>query len=470
MNGSWIHRASFMPLWVALAATGLCIFVPVTAQTQEIISACGTPMGELEPWGVPAKGLPVDAGMTRRLEEMIRPLVARLDESEALLRATEQGGNVRALLDAMCARQANVCADVLALIGLLGKHEKEVGAWKLGEQRRAVGICGEGFGQDILERALISGDKPEREKTEPVNRWPWCAATWLPFECGVQFDGEEERILAEMGLSVHGHAERAEWAWSTLALFLRQAAVNSSNVSYPGASLRNLMDRLVASMVVEYRLGKPASSEYFQERIELLCGRKNILGLFQPERMDVWSFEDGEYTFKCLRPDAQNVVGAVLGRAPLANALRGGFTLRQSNAETIARAYNYRLAQYQFLTADCAAQCAIPGVTAADINRMYGPFRLILSRSPPCLSPYRVEVVNENWLRFVDEHRAATNATVSGSTPSGKVDFSICLLQSDGWRDAGGDWQWAPRAAGSRWYVERFLAESAANLSGKAKP
>ena len=433
-------------------------------QAQEILGTCGTPLGELEPWGIPADQASADVGVSRRLVDIMLPSIARLDAAEAKLQALDKAQDRSVQLDAFCSVQADVCADVVSLIGTLKKHQREVQSWGLDPAVGSAGGTGDKMVEQILAQALAASGEGVNAPPRTVKRWRWCAAVWSPFNCAVQFEPGEERILQELGFAVALHAADPDWVWSAFLMMLRQTAVASGEGLQPAGVLSNLLAGDLPRQVEMYGLGKAALGARFNEQMHLLVGWRTVAGLLNAEFMNTWRTEGGEYVYRSLRGESEETVQRCMASALLTGVLRGGFVLRGTSAEALMKAHDYRSLCYGIIEAEQARRFAtVPGARL-QIEQLYEPYLAVLAAFPPCLSPYRVETVNQDWLKCAAEKTGQPSSVVgsdkspapSNAVPHG-VSSLLCLLQSDCWRADDGVWQWSPRFAGSRMQLDRFL-------------
>lgn len=454
--------ALLVVVWWPMAAVG-------PASGQEIIGACGTPIGELEPWGNAGARATADAGMARRLVDIMRQPIERLDATEARVHTLAQAGERTAVVDELSRRQAEVGVDLLTLIGTLKKHRNEILEWKLGAQAEAVGGVQEGFGGQLLAAAL-GETTASNSAGHGAARWKWCAAAWLPVGCGLRLNPGEERTLRQLGVEATSHVGDPDWAWLAFLEMLRQTAVGADGGVQPAGALGSLLSGEIPRLVSACGLGQPASAEEFDRHAERLLGRRAVAGVFRRELQDRWDLEGGEFVYSSLRQEAEAPVRAALDGALLPGVLKGSFVLAGATAQEVADGYADRKAHFTALEAECIRSCGQAAtVERAGIERLYQPYLTLLASFPPCLSPYRADQVQKDWLRFVEDEAAAV-AEGSGSSPAEAasrpvVSAMLCLLQADCWNEDG-VWRWAPRAAGARAHLDRFL-NAAAAAAGK---
>lgn len=440
----------------------VCLAMSATGWAQDIIGTGGTPMGDLEPWGTPVERRVNDAGMARRLEDIMRPPIGRLDAAEAKFRVLSEGGDKSVLVDELSRHQAEVCMDVISLIGTLKKHRNEIQSWHLGSQAESVGGSDEGFGARILLNAL-GGAGDSNSVSRSSARWKWCTLAWLPFGCGLRLNPGEDRMVRELGFAVSLHVSQSDWALAAFLTMLRHTAASPDGRSQPAGVLQGLLAGEISRQVVACGLGQTASSEEFDQQVEPLIGRRAVLSIFRPELQEKWVLEGGEFDYLSLRSEAESPVRESLEQALLSGGLKGGFVLKGASPEELSQAYEHRKIFFAILNVERTKASAVESGDRAAVERMYDPFLSLLARFPPCLSLYRPGRVNENWLCFVeDETPEAASVAVTSSRENTQLEQGgasvLCLLQSDCWKDEGGSWRWRPRVAGSRKHLDHFLS------------
>jgi hypothetical protein len=445
---------------VALILVALALAFP--ARAFDIIGIDGLPMGGLEPWGTPAAHTEAgDAGMIRRLTDILRPPIERLDQSEQRITAVSRSPDPIALVDALTAGQVGICEDIVALLGTLQKHRREIATWKLGAQAERIGVSAEGFGLALLMQALTPDKAPE--EAAAAGRWTWCAAAWMPFEAAFDFQIEQDRMLRNLGFDPPQLAADPAWARGALILTLRQIEEDAGLL--PAGGLRTLLETgEAARAILAFELGQRAVNKRFDERIDALVARRSVLALFRADLVSEWELEAGEYNYLALRSDSEEAVRQGLGRGLLTRFLQGAFRLQGRGADEIIRAHAVRHAMYTLLETEQAGRRAATGALTAD--RLYRPYLMLLAAFPPSLSPYRPTRVNDRWIAFVEDENAppAPAARRTGADPGGDaasvpqgVTSLLFLLQADCFSHDGKTWEWRPRAACSRRHLDRLL-------------
>ncbi len=449
----------------ALLALGLA-----AGRAQGIVGLHGAELGGMEPWDIPLPETPMDDGMARRIAEVAYPHLLRLDARESLLSgaATNVWLDPARALDALEEMQPELARDILTVAALLGKHAAEVSGWEAGIASNLA--LGAPWTAAALSQALNL--KPDgTAASDPVARRHWLAAAWAPVAAGLNLSEPARQVVAALGLSAEAHAADPAWSWLAFLAALRRTAADAGARTYAAPSLQALLGDLRSTMLAPHALGDLAEAADFHERMEALIGGQAVAGLFRPELLDRWVLEGGDFIYEAFCAQAGGAVRAALDGAVLSAVLSDGFVWQENAAEVVAAGYEVRAARYAVLAGELGARLAAGNAGGPDAGRLYGYYLMLLARFPPCLSPFRVELVNPNWLRFVEENPAfgAEMASARPATPAAADAAApppmpmLCLLQSDAWQDETGLWQWRPRVAGRRHRLDQYLRRPAEN-------
>lgn len=451
-------------VWAAILTA--CLVMPTrAADAFDIVGLDGRPMGGLEPWETPATHAETgDAGMIRRLTDILRPHIERLDRAEKRLALAAGQSGPRETADALAAEQAAIIENIVCLLGTLAKHRREVAAWNLGAQADRIAVSGEGIGPALLREAL-DGDAASGNRPAARARWNWCAAAWSPFEAAFDFAAEQDRMLRNLGFEPRSLSTDSAWARAALILTLRQ--IEDETGLRPAGALRVLVAGGPARSILDLGLGRRAARNRFSERIDALIARRAVLALFRAEHLREHTLEAGEYTYRSFHAQAETPIRGALHRGVLTAFLRPAFQIEGRSADDILGAYAFRHNLYALLDAESVQRGRRPAA-----ERVYAPYLKLLAAFPPCLTPYRPERVNDRWIAFVEDETDPAGPAAAGSpaeddggraaaVPQG-VSSRRFLLQADCFTRDGKTWEWEPRAAGLRDYLDRRLDELAA--------
>ncbi len=443
---------------------GLCLGL---ARAQEIIGMHGADIGGIEPWDIPMPEAALDTGLARRIAELAYPCLLRMDARESLLggSATNVWLEPERALDSLEEMQPELGRDVLSVAALLRKHAAEIEGWGGGIASNLA--AGAQWTEAALSQALNTkpGGGPA---PDPAARRHWIAAAWAPLAAGLDLTSPARETASALGLAPASHAPDPAWSWLAFLAALRRSAADADARIYAAPSLQALLRDLQTTLVVPYALGDLAAPELFHERMEALIGCRAVAGLFQPELLDRWILEGGDFVYDAFCAQAGGAVRAALDGAVLASVLSDGFVWQERGAEAVAAGCDVRAARYTVLAAELRVRQAGEPAGGMDAARLYSYYLMLLARFPPCLSPFRIEQVNANWLRCVEE-KIALGADTAGLRPESPEDDdpppmpALCLLQSDAWRDGQGLWHWRPRAAGRRHYLDQYLRRPVEN-------
>lgn len=439
-------------------------------RAQGIVGMHGAEQGGLEPWDIPLPETPMDGGLARRIAEVAYPYLLRLDARESLLSgaATNVWLDPARALDALEEMQADLARDVLTMAALLGKHAAEVSGWEAGiASNLAVGAP---WTDAALSQALNL--KPDgTAASDPAARRHWLAAAWMPVAAGLNLSAPARQVVAALGLSPEAHAADPAWSWLAFLAALRRTAADAEASTYAAPPLQALLDELRATLLVPHALGGLTDAARFHDRMEALIGGQAVAALFRPELLDRWVLEGGDFVYDAFCAQAGGAVRAALDGAVLSAVLSDGFVWQENAAEVVAAGYEVRAARYTVLAGELGARLAAENAGGPDAARLYGYYLMLLARFPPCLSPFRIELVNPNWLRLAEENPAfGAEMAAARPAPPAETDAAapppmpmLCLLQSDAWQDETGLWQWRPRAAGRRHRLDQYLRHPAEN-------
>jgi len=454
--------------WLRIGAILLLGLGLRAGNAQEITGMHGADIGGLEPWDIPLPELSMDAGLARRTAEVLYPYLLRLDARESLLSgiATNVWLDPVRVLDELEGMQPELGRDVLTVMAVLRKHAAEVNEWSGGVASNLA------VGGDLTEAALSQAlnIKPNGSPApDPVARRHWVAAAWAPLAAGMALLPAPQRTAEALGLSAPAHAADPAWAWLAFLATLRRTAAQADARTYAVPALQTLLNEFREQLLVPRGLGDLAAPARVHDQVEMLIGCQTVAALFRPELLDRWTMEGGDFVFDAFCAQADGAVRAALESAVLSAVLSDGFAWQERAAAELAAGYEVRRARYAVLAAELGRNMAADAAAGPDVARLYGYYLLLLARFPPCLSPFRAEQVNADWLRFVMDDAAPApvvrDEAESGATPGPIAGAPaampyLCLLQSDAWRDNQGIWQWRPRAAGRRHHLDRFLNQA----------
>jgi hypothetical protein len=489
--------------WAALVlilAGWLCAANVLTAQ--EMFGTTGAPLGGLEPWDEPARPSPRDLGIENRVQEMLKHHVESLHKANAAVRdAASQGWNVAA--DAALQRRQTVCEDILAVIGIIKRHNSEIQKWQLGASKTRYIL-----GPDLFSSALVSSSQPtapssgrgptgsdgaapssDRDSagsegaataaqkapgsddsaaahSAPI--WPHLASPWLPYEAAVEFNFEERQILERLGLSPTTWEADQELALCALLTLLRQVKLDASGILMLQEDLLAFAKSTGSQYVEKYEMGKlRTDANQTALALEFSLGHRDVCRLSDEDNRLEHSLALGSYTYLAVRPDATaKRVQAV--SAPMAKAFLGK-TICPPQPGEAARSYAEKGRLFVVLSSELQTRVksALEGSPVSADVALYSPFLWALAHSVPCLSPFQADVRTDGSVRLTqgraapDEDGAADvwsaeealNRLLAGK--GSKAQQDLFLLQADLVRDGGDVWQWKPRAAGFRGYLNQ---------------
>lgn len=465
------------PRWAAL---GLIVAAWLLAgsvlQAQEMFGTTGAPLGGLEPWDEPARPSPRDLGIENRVQEMLKHHVERLCEANTAVRdAACQGWSAAA--DAALQRRQSACEDILAVIGIIKRHNSEIEKWQLGaSQSRYL------LGPDLFSSALqprsqpaeavpqkgpSSGDPPAAQR--PVG-WPYLAPLWLPYEAAVDFNGEELEILKRLGLSPAAWEMDQELALCALPTLLRQVKLGASGLLMLQEDLLAFAKSTCSQYVEKYEMGKlRTDANQTALALESSLGRQDVCRLSDEDNRDkrLGPLALGSYTYLAVRPDA-TAKRVQAGGVPMARAFLGKVVCPRQPGEVV-KCYVEKGRLFVSFSSELQTRVKSapegPSVSA-DVD-LYAPFLWALAHSVPCLSPFQADVRTDGSVRLTQGRAAADrdhapdvwraeeelNRLLAGK--GSKAQRDLFLLQADLVRDGADAWQWKPRAAGFRGYLNQ---------------
>ncbi len=432
---------------------------------QGIIGASGAEIGGIEPWDIPLAAPAIDTGIARRLAEICYPGLLQLDAKEIVLSGEILAfhANPGETLDALAQAEQETAEKILSVLVLLKKHAAEVRQWD--ESIVSNLAVGADWTFDSLEQCLTLKPTGELE-TNAVERRHWLTAVWTPVAIGLDLPETAKTALTVLGLAPEEHT--ADVVWSQLTLFntLRKMTFKLDSTVGLDSQLQALLADLQTRILTPYQLGTSANDSLLQDRAEALLGCRSVAGLFKPELLDRWVLEEGEFVYDAFSSQADGAIRAVLQATTLLPMFLDGFIWQGHAGEDIAAAYAARHACFTALAYDLNFLDRERGASE-DRTRLYNQYLRLLALFPPCLSPFLPEPAGEDHLKLSTLAEPEKSILISAETqaklpqlkggPATSIPY-LCLLQADARRDATGYWQWQPRSAGLRHFLDEHLS------------
>ena len=480
---------------VLLALLCLCVLPNLFAQ--DIISTSGVLMEGLEPWDtVSVVKTSPDEGILDRILKMLQPHVLRLNQANSAVKETLESSGRQASANTALERQRVVCEDILAVIGIINRHNSEVASWKIEASRDQYLLTPEFFASDIFRRimktASASSDadpnsavpgptRPDSEATNDTDaiQWPYLAAIWAPFMVGVEFGVEQLELLTNLGLSASAWQDAPDLALCALLVLLRQATVTTEKRVVLTKGTNALLEEMNTNYIEKYELGsRHLDLTQGMVQLESLLGFSAIQPFLNNDNVKMITLELGSYHYPTI-PYGEAAVDRVSSEGPIPKA----FLDKTIWTDQVGEAFSFYLEKarlYVDLASDLAERVtSLEDPKAAEqVAHIYAPFLSALARCTPCLSAFRPKKQGKQGIRITESWISAQNDPVpdlwrvdgtlhDAFIVRGVEPFDyLFLLQSDFSPDAQGAWHWTPRVAGYRGYLNVRNTSTKLNVEG----
>lgn len=437
---------------------------------QEILSTTGSPLGGLEPWDPSPPANQCDQGIMARVIEILRPHMTRLDAAEATVQNALASQGWHAAAGAALTRRQAVCEDILAVIGIVQRHNKEVSDWRLGAFRQQYVLTTQFLTSGRLN-AAPAGDAKEAPSQEEARsqvarggrRWPHLSVVWVPCEAAFELHSEQRELLGQLGLSPAPWEDDTALALCALLALLGQADTDAAGGVTLAEEVRSFAEQTGVRHVETYGLGsRRADPRAVAQVLEAYLGRGPVVQLNAPEHAQVVALELGSYSYPTvLSAQAAACVTSVNAPVPRVFLAHAVWTAQTPDVTTF---YQDKAALYAILAAalQTRVQTATGENAARQVTTLYAPYLWALTHCVPCLSPFRADVVGQGNIRFTDAwappdpagradpQRTEENLNVALAAKHVALRTDLFLLQADFIRNPEGFWQWTPRYAGFR--------------------
>ena len=112
-------------------------------------------MEGLEPWDdVLNSGSTRDMGILDRILKMLQPHILRLSKTNNDLQKTLKSNGLHAYANIAYKRRNEICKDILAVIGIIKRHNNEVKKWNIDASREQYIFASDIFKSDIFKKSI----------------------------------------------------------------------------------------------------------------------------------------------------------------------------------------------------------------------------------------------------------------------------------------------------------------------------
>ena len=438
---------------------------------QTMIGTTGASIDELDLWKeVPVSNDEPDRGIVDRVLAMLQPHLDRLNTTNhELQELCDTDGPRRAAAKAL-EKQRSTCEDILAVIGILKRHNSEIDSWNLGASLDQYVLSSEAL---QLERPVVadSADSLAAPSESPMegqtpkgkdNYWPYLASVWLPVAATIEFEPQQTELLTQFGISESVWSKEPDSNLFALITTLRQADLDPTGNLTPSRTVRELAAEIGETIVVKHDLAAMrADPAEIAQIFRAPVGWKDISRLSTLQDVRHHTLAAGTYEYRSLPPQSLATVfqssDAVLAKGFLDRLIRLG------SGNKAADAYNKRVQFHALIVSELTDRLSATaaGDHAQRVALLYSPYVSACARAEPCLTPFQPTLLpDSSGLKFTDQWNdnrlespwAAENSLNETLRDRGVAPTQdVFLLQAD--YDARESNAWRPRVAGFRGYL-----------------